>query len=624
VTIAAAADGPAFSLRVGTTAVVAPSRIGLAFEHYRDLGPRLAIVASERSAGVDRYALAGKTAQVADGYNELTVHMAEPGTQGLRLDLVVRAYATGIALRYRIPVQPALPALRLVGERTRFAFPADMPCTGLNIGRFDTGHEGEFDTVAASAIRPHNSYDLPVVCRPSGGPALAFAEAAVADWPVAYLTRPDDGTLGLAVRLSPHRDAPGIAVTATVDHDLFSPWRVVMVAAEPGKLIENTLLTSLSPPPHGDFSWVRAGKAAWDWWSGPQVAGVAEPGSNDATLRAFADFAGDAGLPYLIVDDGWYVSRGRGPELDPAADPTVAVPGLDLPGLIAHARVRGVGLILWVHWKLLEHDMERVLATYERWGIKGIKVDFLERDDQAMVGFITRLLARAAAHHLVVDLHGVTHPWGLARTWPNLLTQEGVMGAEYNKWTFRVTAAHNVMLAYTRMLTGPMDYTPGGFRNATPATFTPRSRGPETQTTRGAALAMYVVFDSPLTTLADSPDAYHGAAGFDVVRAVPTTWDETRFVAGSFAEWVAVARRKGTRWYVGAMTDAGRRVALPLGFLGPGRFVAATWQDGAGPTDLVSGRVPVSATGTLDLILAPSGGAVAVIDPATAVDAARR
>ncbi len=610
-------DRPTYTLTVAGRTVIAPSPLGFEFERYAKLSDGLAVASVEASRGEESYRLiAGKTAAVEERYNQIVVHLVEKEAPRSRLDLIIRAYDTGIALRYAVPRQPGLATLRLVNELTQFAFPADYACTGLNLGSFGTSHEGEYDAVRASSIRPHNLYELPLVCDTgAGGPTIAIAEAAVENWPAMSLTGTETGALGVAAKLTRRPDDPAIAATLDVGDGIVSPWRVVMVAAQAGKLIENTLLTSLNPAPRGDFSWVKPGKTAWDWWSGPMLAGVPRAGSNAATERAFIDFAASLKLPYMMVDEGWYVNSGGGGTLYPGADPTRPVADIDLPGLVAYGKARGVGLILWVHWKLLDRDMGRILSFVDRVGAKGIKVDFMDRDDQEMIAFYHRLAAATARHRLLLDLHGATHPWGLSRTWPHVLTQEGVLGAEYNKWTRRITARHNITLAYTRMLTGPMDYTPGGYRNRTPATFAIAATGPQTQTTRAAELAKYVVFESALQSVADTPDAYRGQGGLDFLAEVPASWDETRFIAGRIGESIVIARRKGDRWYLGAMTDAARSVAVPLSFLGSGGYVARTWSDGAAPTDLVADRRQVTATDTLVLTLHPAGGAAAVLSP---------
>lgn len=613
-----AADQPTYSVQVAGRPVLSPSLLGLEFERYAKLANGLKVASVETSSGEDRYTLpAGKVASVAERYNQITVHYVEAEGQRRRLDVLVRAYDTGMALRYAIPRQSHLPTLRLANELTQFVFPQDYACTGLNLGSFGTSHEGEYDPVRASAIRPHNLYELPLLCEVGDkGPALAIAEAAVENWPALYLTGTETGSLGVAARLTRRPDDPAIAVKAEVGNGVVSPWRVLMVAAEPGKLIENTLLTSLNPPAKADFSWVKPGKTAWDWWSGPTLSAVSSAGTNNETERAFIDFAARQKLEYMMVDDGWYRNSGAGATVLPGADPTRPVDAIDLPGLVAYGAERGVGLILWVHWKLLDGDMERILDRLERWGVKGIKVDFMDRDDQEMIGFYHRLAAATSRHHLLLDLHGATHPWGMIRTWPHFLTQEGVLGAEYNKWTRRITARHNVTLAYTRMLAGPLDYTPGGYRNRDPRSFTITATAPEVQTTRAHGLAMYVVYDSPLQSVADSPDAYRGQPGLDFISEVPASWDETRFVAGEVGHYVVLARRKGSRWYVGAMTDGQRTLTIPLTLLGPARYQVRTWQDGVGPADLRTTKTSLTAGQNLVLKLASSGGAVAILSPA--------
>jgi alpha-glucosidase len=291
---------------------------------------------------------------------------------------------------------------------------------------------------------------------------------------------------------------------------------------------------------------------------------------------------------------------------------------IDVEAVAKYAASKKVRIWLWTHWQALDDQMEEALTLYEKLGVAGIKVDFMDRDDQWMVNWYSKLLAAAARHHLMVDLHGAYPPRGLTRTYPNFVTQEGVMGAEYNKWSRRVTATHNVMLAYTRGLLGAMDYTPGGFRNVAPADFKVRNDLPFVQTTRAHGLAMYVVFFSPLGALADSPDTYaESPAGLEFIRSVPAAWDETRYIAGEIGESIAIARRKGKTWYVGAMnTENARLLSVPLSFLGKGRFNATLWADGDKPDAVVKTERAVTEADSVDLQLAGSGGAALVIAPA--------
>lgn len=599
--------------------LLAPSPLGLVLSAGGSLSHGLKIAGAAPSSGDATYDLvAGKTRTVRDRYNQLDVDFQEPEGGKRRLRVIVRAYDDGVAFRYVLPRQPGLDAVNIRNEETRFDFPADYRCWGLNLGKFGTSHEGEFDPVQASKLREHNLYDAPLVCEGANA-AFAIAEADLKDYAGLYLTGRGDGGLGVQAKLSPRLDDPTVAVRTRIGADVVSPWRVVMVAPKAGQLIESNLVTTLSAPSKvADTSWIKPGKAAWDWWNGPSISGVAKPGMNAETIKRYIDFAAANGLDYMLIDEGWHAGAGGGGAVQPGVDVTRPIPELDLPGLVAYAKERKVGLWLWLNWKALDAQMDEAVPLYEQWGIKGIKVDFMDRDDQAMVDYYHRLLTKAGQHHLMVDLHGAEHPTGLIRTYPHYLTQEGVMGAEYNKWSRRVTAAHNVTLPYTRMLLGPMDYTPGGFRNVAPAAFDPRNTLPFVQTTRGQALAMYVVYDSPFGIVADSPDTYKDSpAGLDFVAAAPTTWDETRFVTGEIGRSVVLARRKGADWWIGAMTnEAGRTVKVPLGFLGAGAFTADIRQDGAAPTDLVASTRTVKAGDVLTLKLAPSGGAAVRLTPA--------
>ena len=328
------------------------------------------------------------------------------------------------------------------------------------------------------------------------------------------------------------------------------------------------------------------------------------------TIQKYIDFAGRSGFEYMMIDEGWCLRSGVGGSAPADADVTKTKPEIDMTALVAYGKKQKVGIWLWVHWALLDRQMDDALAQYQKWGVKGIKVDFMDRSDQQIVDYFHKLMKKAAEHELLVDMHGAYPPAGLNRTYPNFLTQEGIMGAEYNKWSRRVTATHNVSLAYTRMLLGPVDYTPGGFRNKTPETFEVVNSPPQVQTTRGHGLAMFVVYESPFQMVADSLDVYENAPGYDFVKMVPAAWDETRFLAGEIDEFVAVARRKGNDWYVGAMgTENARTISLPLAFLGDGNFTAKIWQDGATPTALDESERVVKASDSIALKLAPSGGA---------------
>jgi len=275
---------------------------------------------------------------------------------------------------------------------------------------------------------------------------------------------------------------------------------------------------------------------------------------------------------------------------------------------------------LWAHWTSIDRQLEESFAKFAEWGVVGVKIDFMDRDDQWMVDYYHRVVEAAARHKLMIDFHGAYKPDGIRRTWPNLMTREGVLGLEYAKWSARVNPDHNLLIPFTRMLAGPMDYTPGGFLNVTPAAFTPRNREPMVLGTRAHHVASFVVFESAFLCLADHPDAYRGQPGFDFVKAVPAAWEETRVVNGKVGEYITVARRQGKEWFVGSMTNwTGRDLEIPLTFLGAGNYTAEIWSDAGDaaiePTHIVREMKPVNRSTRLKATLAPGGGNAVRIRP---------
>jgi alpha-glucosidase len=580
----------------------------------------------------------GKADIAPDHYNQSD--LAFTTAKGLKFDIIVRAYDDGVAFRYVVPEQAGISDFKVMNEATQFNFPKDYDCWGANMGRFDSSFEAEYDQIKASKIRNFNNYMAPLVCKT--GPkeegaqtTFAIAESDVKAYPGFFLSGRGDAGLGVSVTLPPRfdndrnfRSRKSVSAKIHMSGDGFrTPWRVVMLGDAPGDLTASTLIPTLATPSQiKDTSWIRPAKTSWDWWndwalnmpaSGPNA------GINTATYKAFVDFSKEMKLDDILIDEGWSVNSDIEPRDD--ADVTKAKPVIDMPDLLAYAKSKGVGVWLWVQWQQLDNQMDAALAQYEAWGIKGIKVDFMNRNDQEMVDWYHKVLEKAAAHHIMVDLHGAYPPNGLNRTWPNYVTQEGVLGAENNKWSARITATHNVTLPFTRMILGPMDYTPGGFRSLTPADFRTQQRyhAPYVMTTRGQAVAMYVVYDSPFQMVSDSPEAYKNADGSwadgaEFIQSVPTSWDETRVLAGDIGQYIVMARRKGDVWYIGAMTnEEGRTLDVPLSFLGQGNYSAHIQQDGADVNHLTTSDITVDSGKALTLTLAPSGGAVAVITPQT-------
>jgi alpha-glucosidase len=596
-------DGSSLSLSRKGEQILAPSPLGLELSGAPEFG-KLRLVAVKRGTRRRTIRLtATKARNALDYYNWALISFRERDGARRTLTIEARAYNDGIAFRYDLPEGTPV---RVKAEKTTFRFSGDPTCL---MTEYSGSHENSWESRRASQVDQAKLYDVMAACETeSGHTHFAITQADLSDYAGASL-KPTNG--GLQVNLTPRVDDKDVAVLSP--SGLHSAWRVLMMGDRAGDLIQSNLIGNLAPQAVGDFSWVKPGLTAWDWWSGPTAG---EKPSMERYKR-FIDFASASHFGYFLIDAGWAYKAGPCCDASPETDITRSDPAIDIPALVKYASHKGVGLLLWAHWKHVEPRMEEVLDTYRRWGIKGIKVDFTMRDDQQMVEFFERLAKETARRHLLLDQHGAFPPVGIARTYPNYITQEGVMGLEYDKFPWgRVTPAHNVKLAYTRMLVGPMDYTPGGFRNTTPQTYIAREVMPFTRTTRGQALAQYVVYESPLQMVSDDPSAYESAAGFDFIKAVPTAWDETRFLDGAPASYIVLARRKGARWYLGAMTnEQARSVAVPLPFLGRGTFKATIWQDGPGANDVARTVRKVSRGDTLTIRMAGGGGAAVIIEP---------
>jgi alpha-glucosidase len=597
-----ASDGSSLSVSRKGEQILAPSPVGLDIEGA-PLGP-LKLVSVKRVKR-DRTIplIATKTGRARDHYNGAAITFVETTGPKRTMTIEARAYNDGVAFRF---VLPQGDKVELKGEKTTLLFPGDPQCEATE---YTSSHENEWLDRKVSGLDRSKLYDFLLLCSSSSGRThYAVTQSDFTSYAGAAL-KPVDG--GVEVHLMPREDRKDVAVISP--SGLKSAWRVVMLGDRAGDLIQSNLIGNLAPQATGDFSWVKPGKAAWDWWSGPSAG---EKPTMER-FRRFIDFAAASGFPYFLIDAGWPLNATPCCDADPKTDITIPNPAIDMPALVKYAADRGVGLLLWAHWKHVEPRMDEVLDTYQRWGIKGIKVDFMQREDQQMVEFYERLARETAKRRLLLDMHGAFPPMGLARTFPNYITQEGVLGLEWNKFSGRITPGHNVRLAYTRMLLGPMDYTPGGFRNSTPQTYMQREVMPMTRTTRGQALAQYVVYESPLQMVSDDPSAYENAAGFDFIKAVPTAWDETRFIDGTPDTHIVLARRKGARWYLGAMTDEGARsVSISLSFLGRGTYNATVWQDGAGPNDVERTVRKVRPGDTLTIKMSGGGGAAAIFEPA--------
>lgn len=571
----------------------------------------------------------GKRRHVVDRANETTLTLREHGARPLTWQLVARAYDDGVALRYRFPAQPGWPVLELAAERTQFAFPAGAVATMLPLKDFTTSHEGRYERHRVADIPAGQLLALPLLVRLPGTGWAAVLEANLDDYAGMYLARdggPGDVASGsvqsggvLSSRLSPRPDEPALAVRATLPHD--SPWRLILLARDARTLLDSdTVLKLNAPSTIADTSWIRPGKTTFPWWNDFHEQGVPfTMGLNTATAKYYIDFCAEYGIPYHTLDGvdnvAWY-----GGQIVPyeGADITRGLDGLDLQEVIAYARQKGVRMRLWMHWQAARQHMARAFPLYREWGIEGVMIDFMDRDDQEMVAFQRELLQLAADNHLTVNFHGVAAPTGLERTYPNLLNSEGVRNLEYDKGDpDGVTPEHDLTVVLTRMLAGPMDYHQGTLRGVPLEQFKPHVSAPVVIGTPVRMLATYVVLQNHLPMMADYPSAYRSHPLTRVMASVPETWDDTRALVAQVGEQVAIARRSGDDWWIGAMTDRhARKMTLPLSFLPAGSFRVETWQD-----DLASEHGFVHATRTvkpsdsITLQLAESGGALVRLSP---------
>lgn len=571
----------------------------------------------------------GTQSEYLNHCNEMTVTLKESQAPGRVMSFTVRAFDEGVAFQYGLPEQPGIGEFKIAAEHSEYHFPGSPDAWIGNYPTFREHQETTYDLQKLREASPGEIIGCPLLLKLNTGWA-ALTEANLVDWAGLYYTRHSTIPNAVVSLLSPRIDQPDVAVISKAPR--VSPWRVIMIADNPGSLIENNMIVNLADPCEiEDPSWITPGISAWDrWWPGsyaPDFEG--EMGVNQESMKYFIDLAAEMGWEYQLVDWEWY-----GPPFDPAkvfgtagnpaADLTKSIDVIDIPELVKYAAKQNVKILVWLDWENADRQMHKAFPLYEKWGVAGVKVDFMARDDQYMVNYYHRLVKLAAKHKLTVDFHGAYKPTGFRRTYPNLLTREGVLGNEYTKWSDKITPTHDCTLPFTRMLCGPMDYTPGAFRNKTPATFRVvggDAPGPFVMNTRVHQLAQFVVYESPLQVACDSPYNYRiSPAGTDFLKVVPTTWDDTKVIDGYPGLFIVMARKSGKAWYVGGLNnEEARTVKIPLKFLGKGKFKAKIWADpeeAAEYPDRVSvSKKKVTAKDVLEIKMAGAGGVAIEIMP---------
>jgi len=548
-----------------------------------------------------------------------------------------RAYNDGIAYRF---VYDGKNPLKVNGEMASLVFPGDAEATVPYVEgsegksfeeQFFNSFENTYTVAKLSELDSRRLIFTPMVVEAVPGVKLMFMESSLLNYPGMYLNKaPEPNTLCAVFAPYPkstkqggHNNLQALVTErenfiAKLDGPSILPWRIAVVAPDDKTLAATNLSYLLAEPSRvADTSWIKPGKVAWEWWNAWNLDGVDfEAGINNDTYKAYIDFASGKGIEYVILDEGWAVKK--------KADLFQVIPEINLEELVAYGKERGVGLILWAGYYAFARDMEKVCRYYSEMGIKGFKIDFMDRDDQQMTDFERRAAETAAKYGLLVDFHGTYKPSGLNRTYPNVLNFEGVHGLEQMKWAGPAVdqVTYDVQLPFIRQASGPMDYTQGAMRNATRKNYFPCRTEPMSQGTRCRQLAMYMVFDAPLTMLCDTPSNYlRESECTDFIASVPTVWDETIVLDGKMGDYIVTARRSGDTWYVGGMTDwHARDFELDLSFLDDGKkYKADIFADGANAhraaRDYKRSNVPAGHGDKLKLHMAPGGGFAIRLEP---------
>ena len=608
---------PTYRVWLDGKLLVGNSELSLVFQENDLFGPNLIQQKTVIREIDETYELVvGKAKTVRNRCREAVFPLLEKTGAKRQINLVVRVFDDGVAFRYEFPKQPNWSSYTLTDENTTFRLAQNPTVRALFLSNFTTSHEGLYTTIPLGSIKNDTLMDMPALFEFPDKTYLAITEAALVDYAGMYLTK-KNGLL--TSQLSPLPKQGDTKVKAVLPHQ--TPWRVMLIGDHVGTLIESNILTSLNEPsPVADWSWLKPGKTTFPWWNGNVTADSSfAPGNNFETQKYYIDFCANNHIEYhSVVEYGlheWYVNDGAGFVPGPNVNAAKAVPGLDMQQVCDYAKSRGVGIRVWVFWTALYPKLEEVFTQYEKWGISGLMVDFMDRDDQEMVNIQNEILRSAARHKLHIQFHGAYKPTGRHRTYPNELTREATLNYETCKWSGLDTPDHDISFPFTRLLAGPTDMHLGGFRAVPDKDYKIQYTRPLMHGTRCHQMAMYVVLESYLGMVADYPDAYKGQPGFDFLKQVPTTWDETRVPNAEVGQYITVARRSGSDWYVGSITNStARGITVKLDFLPEGNYTAELYTDAPdvdqNPNHLTQQTRTVNRNDVLTLKLASGGGQV--------------
>ncbi|PWV51822.1 glycoside hydrolase family 97 protein [Chitinophaga sp. S165] len=515
-----------------------------------------------------------KTKTIADKYNELHLDLSN----GLALEW--RAYDNGIAWHW---ITSSKKPYKVLDEQANFIMDKEGRSWYPQEDGMFSHNERKYINYKLDSLDDKKLASLPALFEVKNT-KLLVTESGLFNYAGMWLLGQSGGKLKAVFPAYPREKK----VTSDRDEQVASredylaniqgpqsfPWRIVMIARQDGDLLTNQLVYQLAPPATGDYSWVKPGKVQWDWWHYNNIYDVDfRAGINNDTYKYYIDFASKYGIEYVLLDEGWCDTR----------DLMKLAPGINVKELVDYAKAKNVNILLWTSWLVLDKQLDMALDKFQEWGVKGIKVDFMQRDDQDMVNYYEKVSKAAASRKLMVDFHGAYKPTGWIRTYPNVLTSEGVLGNEISKFADLITPQHTTTIPFIRMAAGPMDFTPGGMLNVQRNAWAAVPGEPMTLGTRSNQLAMYVVFESPLQMLCDLPTHYYREpVAMEFLKTVPTTWQQTIPLHAKVGEYVAVARQAPNGdWYIGAMTNwTPRELTIDLSFLPEGKYKIDSWKDG--------------------------------------------
>lgn len=607
---------PHYSIAYRGVGIIEPSALGFQLKDSLPIRNNLKMIGEVRNVHDQTWRpVWGKKSEIRNFYHQLTVNLQEKESPSRKIDLIFRVYDDGVAFRYYFPEQENLTELAIQAEDSSFNFSDNYICFALQLGGFTTPYEKEFDEIRLEDIDEQSIIGLPLLLQTSSC-WMAVTEANLTDYAGMYFSPTEANSRSLVSKLSIYSADQDVALQAAVPHN--TPWRVIMIGEKPGDLIESDIIENLNEPTtFEDVSWIKPGLVLWPWWNGRLPFG--EP--HTLQMIHYIDFAAKHGIPHLLVDAGWY-SLERDAWRNPDQEDILTMEETrknkyNIEAVIQYAKDKGVDVHLWVHGASLQRQIDEALPVYAKWGAAGIKVDSYGRDDQEWVNFVHEFAQKAAENRLMVNFHGAYKPTGIRVTYPNFMTREGILGLEHSKWSNKPTPEHNVTIPFTRMLAGPMDYTPGAF-DLDGTEDSPK----QVQGTRTHQLAMYVVYYSPLQMVPDYPEAYEAAPDeFIFIKNIPTVWDDTKVLAGIPGDFIVMARRKGENWYVGSMTDENpRKISIPLTFLDPGKKYTATLYSDAldadkNPEHVIISELEVTSSTVLSASMVGGGGHAVSLKP---------